>query len=113
MLVDIDSNGSLHSSFGVGEGVDSLPYADQKCFFFKGGLPLVDSIGEFDADNGLLGIDNKSTSFIESVFDNKSAASAVLGRRLNIESPFGMLVDRASSVGCPGLAMELILLDNE
>lgn len=112
---ETDSKGSSRSSLGVGVGVDSLPYVDQKCFFFRGGLPLVDSIGELEADNGLFGIESKFSSLVGSIADNNNEASAVFGRRLNIDSPLGMLIESLDSVDIewPGLAIELILFDNE
>lgn len=52
----MSANGSVFSCLGVGVGEGSFPCVDQKCFFLGGGLPADDTIGDPDADRGLLGM---------------------------------------------------------
>lgn len=99
-VIGLSSKGSACSSLGVGVGDESFPCVDQKCcFFFRGGLPLDETMGEPDADKGLLGIVRRFWSFFAVLPERDNEASAVFGLRLTTISDSAGVLHPGSSSG--------------
>ena len=111
----VSSKGSASSCFGVEVGVGSLLFADQKCFFFGGGLPLEETIGDSQADKGLFGMVKRPSVLSSLTLENSSAASAVLGLFAAVRSKTGGLIGAKDSSGLAGggLTIELMLFVTE
>lgn len=112
------AKGSAFSALGVGLGEPSAELLDQKCFFLVGGLPLLVTAGEPEADSGRFGKVTTPDSCIGSERPRPNVAgSAVTGLLRGLTSePIGLLNDCSPAQERRGfglVAMELILPERE
>lgn len=108
------ANGSCCSTLGVGLGELSAELLNQKCFFLVGGLPLLVTAGEPEADNGLFGRFTITASCTSPVRPRPSVeGSAVTGLLRGLMSdPIGLQKDCSAAHDSRGfglVAIELIL----
>ena len=104
--------------WGDGLGEHSAELLNQKCFFLVGGLPLLVTIGDPEADNGLFGKLATTESCPGAVRPMpKVEGSAVTGLLRGLTSdPTGLLKDCSAAHDSRGfglVAIELILPDRE